>query len=211
MGKRKADAAVAAARGKRAKGGIYLSDDEDEIPQPRVVEEAAEEEEEEEEPASKEDKAPSKADDFFASMKQDTKSKSKADDFFSQMMSGKVEKKATSKVGGGDPLAGILGGLVSAKSSSSDKSVVNVASMFPKAVAKKETVVLKELREFAGEKVVIETKVEVGSAEHDAMKKKSKNNLGNLLDKLAGLSPILAQFCRLSAALAHSAGPLFRV
>ena len=59
--------------------------------------------------------------------------------------------------------------------------------MFPKTVEKKETIVVKETREFAGEKVVVETKVLVGSAEHEAMKKRGqKSNLDNLLDKLSG-------------------------
>jgi hypothetical protein len=123
--KRKAPAPGIAGR-KRAKGGIYLSDSDDEMPQPRIVEDetaAGEEEEEgagEEEGKKDEEKAPTKADDFFASMKQESKPKSKADDFLAQMMSGKVEKKApAAKAGGpGGALAGIMSGLVSARPSS---------------------------------------------------------------------------------------------
>jgi hypothetical protein len=61
--------------------------------------------------------------------------------------------------------------------------------MFPTTVTKKETYVIKETREFAGEKVVVETKVEVGSEQDEAMKRKklaSKSNLDDLLDKLSG-------------------------
>jgi hypothetical protein len=124
--KRKAPAAGIAGR-KRAKGGIYLSDSDDEMPQPRIIEDETAAGEEEEEGAREqegknevEEKAPTKADDFFASMKQDSKPKSKADDFLAQMMSGKVEKKAPSAmVGGpGGALAGIMSGLVSARPSS---------------------------------------------------------------------------------------------
>jgi hypothetical protein len=61
--------------------------------------------------------------------------------------------------------------------------------MFPTTVTKKETYVIKETREFAGEKVVVERKVEVGSEQDEAMKRKkqgSKSNLDDLLDKLSG-------------------------
>jgi hypothetical protein len=61
--------------------------------------------------------------------------------------------------------------------------------MFPTTVTKKETYVVKETRDFAGEKVVVERKVEVGSEEDEAMKRRklgSKSNLDNLLDRLSG-------------------------